>query len=241
MTTTSLLWLTRLILAHLITDFMLQKSHWITERETKHYRAPTLYLHGLITAAGALLFIGWQYWPIAIFILITHIAIDIWKSYRPKTVAYFLLDQCLHLIVMLLSWIITFSNAPAIVQSVQSFVAKPKLWILLTGFVFITTPAGILIGQLTTKWREKIDNPEGLANAGKWIGIVERVILLVFILQQQYAAIGILIAAKGIIRFSEKDRQEVKTEYLVIGTLMSIVIALFTGLAMSYLLTRLKS
>ena len=31
-------------------------------------------------------------------------------------------------------------------------------------------------------------------------------------------------ANKGIIRFNEKDRQEVKTEYLVIGTLVSMKI-----------------
>ena len=47
----------------------------------------------------------------------------------------------------------------------------------------------------------------------------------------QYAAISLLIAAKGIIRFNEKDRPEVKTEYLVIGTLMSIGIALIIGQA----------
>ncbi len=36
----------------------------------------------------------------------------------------------------------------------------------------------------------------------------------------QFSAISLLIAAKGIIRFNEKDRPEVKTEYLVIGTLL---------------------
>ena len=56
------------------------------------------------------------------------------------------------------------------------------------------------------------------------------------VLQNQYSAIGLLITAKGIIRFNEKDRQEVKTEYLVIGTLMSIGIAILTGLAVKMLI-----
>ena len=48
-------------------------------------------------------------------------------------------------------------------------------WIVLAGFVFVTSPAGILIGQLTSQWSRKIDDPENsLANAGKWIGMVER-------------------------------------------------------------------
>jgi hypothetical protein len=38
------------------------------------------------------------------------------------------------------------------------------------------------------------------------------------------------VAAKGIIRFNEKDRQEIKTEYLVTGTLMSIGLAIITGI-----------
>lgn len=36
------------------------------------------------------------------------------------------------------------------------------------------------------------------------------------LLQDQYAAIGLLITAKGLLRFSEKDRQEEKTEYVLI-------------------------
>ncbi|MEO7960219.1 MAG: DUF3307 domain-containing protein, partial [Ginsengibacter sp.] len=60
--------------------------------------------------------------------------------------------------------------------------------------------------------------------------ITERIIILIFVLQSQYSAIGLLVAAKGIIRFNEKDRQEIKTEYLVIGTLLSMVIAIITGL-----------
>jgi hypothetical protein len=84
---------------------------------------------------------------------------------------------------------------------------------------------------LTGQWSRKIDDADNsLAHAGKWIGIVERVIVLILVLQNQYSAIGLLVAAKGIIRFNEKDRQEAKTEYLVIGTLLSIGVAIATGL-----------
>jgi hypothetical protein len=103
--------------------------------------------------------------------------------------------------------------------------------VVLAAFVFVTSPACILIGQLTSQWSKKIDDADNsLAHAGKWIGIAERVIVLILVLQNQYSAIGLLVTAKGIIRFNEKDRQEVKTEYLVIGTLVSIGIAIVTGL-----------
>jgi hypothetical protein len=79
-----------------------------------------------------------------------------------------------------------------------------SIWKTIAAFIFITTPAGILIGQFTSKWREKIADAESLADAGKWIGIVERTIILIFVLYNQFSAIGLLVAAKGIIRFNEK-------------------------------------
>ena len=112
----------------------------------------------------------------------------------------------------------------------QHLNTQTAFWKVATAFIFVTTPAGILIGQLTKQWREKLEGSESLANAGKWIGIVERVIILIFVLQNQYSSIGLLVAAKGLIRFNEKDRSEIKTEYLVIGTLMSIGLAIITGL-----------
>ena len=112
----------------------------------------------------------------------------------------------------------------------QSINENLSIWKIITAFVFITAPAGILIGQLTKQWRNEIAHAESLANAGKWIGIIERIIILIFVLYSQYSAIGLLIAAKSIIRFNEKDRPEIKTEYLVIGTLMSMGLAIITGL-----------
>jgi hypothetical protein len=103
-------------------------------------------------------------------------------------------------------------------------------WKIATGIIFLTMPAGILIGKMTRHWRENIAGAESLENAGKWIGIAERIIIVIFVMNNQYSAIGLLVAAKGIIRFNEKDRPEIKTEYLVIGTLLSIVTAIITGL-----------
>src|SRR5690242_17964502 len=103
-----ILWLTKLILAHLLTDFILQPTKWIEDRNKNHYRSAYLYLHTTITAFVAWLFIGWQYWPIALIIWITHTLIDIWKSYRPDQPKYFLLDQLFHIAIIAGSWWFTF-------------------------------------------------------------------------------------------------------------------------------------
>lgn len=224
-------WLTRVLLAHLLTDFVLQPTSWIEDRNQKHFASGKLYLHGLLTAAVAYVLAGWSYWIVALILLISHTIIDGWKSYQPQRVRYFLIDQLLHLVVIAGCWYFIFLDWQAIKGFWQWLNSDPHKWVLMTAFVFVTTPAGILIGQLTGRWSKRIDDADNsLANAGKWIGIAERIIVLILVIQNQYSAIGLLVAAKGIIRFNEKDRQEVKTEYLVIGTLLSIGIAIITGL-----------
>lgn len=228
--TTASVWLIKLVLAHLLTDFILQPKRWVEDRDAKHFASGKLYLHGLVTALLAWIMTGPQYWLTALVILVTHILIDGWKSYRKKMVLYFLVDQLLHLGVIAICWCTLFVSWRDVQIAWQQLNTAADTWKIITAFVFLTAPAGILIGQLTQQWRDKITGAESLANAGKWIGIAERIIILIFVLYGQFSAIGLLVAAKGIIRFNEKDRQESKTEYLVVGTLLSIGLAIITGL-----------
>jgi hypothetical protein len=224
------IWLIKFVLAHLITDFILQPKSWILQRQQKHFAAITLYLHGLITALVAWAILGIQYWLVALVVLISHILIDGWKSYQAPSNKYFIIDQLLHLLVIILCWFCTFYTTLPFEKTWVVLQQNIFFWKLLTGIVFVTFPAAICIAQLTKQWREKINDADTLANAGKWIGIIERIIILIFVLNNEYSAIGLLIAAKSIIRFNEKDRPEIKTEYLVIGTLLSFVLAILTGL-----------
>ena len=68
---------------------------------------------------------------------------------------------------------------------------------------------------------------EGGFNAGSLIGNIERWLILAFVIMQRYEALGLLIAAKSIIRFG--DAQTRKSEYVLVGTLMSIFIAVLAG------------
>ncbi len=228
---TGTIWLTKLLLSHLLTDFILQPGQWIRDRNEKHFVSVKLYLHGVITALSAWLFTGGQYWGVALIIFVSHILIDAWKSYRPRTIDFFIADQLMHGLVILACWYFNFMDWSQTRAGFMQLNADRHIWIVATAFVFVTAPAGILIGEMTGRWRDKLDDPDqSLANAGKWIGIAERIIVLILVMHNQYSAIGLLVTAKGIIRFNEKDRQELKTEYLVIGTLLSIGIAIVTGL-----------
>jgi hypothetical protein len=232
--TATFIWLIKLILSHLITDFILQPKSWVDDRNAKHFASLKLYLHILITATLAFILLGYQYWLVTIIILFTHLLIDGWKSYQKQTATYFIADQLLHLLVILGCWYFTFFNLSDVIATAKQVNETLSFWKTATAIVFLTAPAGILIGQLTKQWRDKLPEAGNLANAGKWIGIIERLIIFIFVVYGEYSAIGLLVAAKGIIRFSEKDRQEIKTEYLVIGTLLSIALALVTGLIVKF-------
>lgn len=91
-----------------------------------------------------------------------------------------------------------------------------------------------MIQILLSKWSRSIsDNvDDSLANAGKYIGILERLFVFTFILVGQWEGIGFLLAAKSVFRFGDlkesKDRK--LTEYILIGTLLSFGIAMGVGL-----------
>lgn len=232
-----LTWLIKLVLSHLLADFVLQPKSWVTERRQKHFSAPSLYLHGAVAGILAWIFMGIQYWYFALVILITHIVIDAWKSYRPAVFIYFLADQVLHFLVIVACFCFAFYEWSDITVFLADIGDNYDFWVIATAFLFLSFPSGIAIDQMTRKWREELPGAAGLANAGKWIGILERTLILIFLLQNQYAAIGLLITAKGLLRFSEKDKQEQKTEYVLIGSLISVCFSIITGIAVNYFLS----
>ena len=68
--------------------------------------------------------------------------------------------------------------------------------------------------------------------------MLERFLTLTFILLNQYAAIGFLLAAKSVFRFGElknpTDRK--KTEYILIGTLLSFALTIIVGITVRLIL-----
>ena len=84
------------------------------------------------------------------------------------------------------------------------------------------------------------DDSSSLNNAGMYIGILERLFVFVFIVMGQWQAIGLLIAAKSVFRFSDLTRAKDRklTEYILIGTLLSFALAV--GFSLIYIALKEK-
>jgi hypothetical protein len=224
--------LLRLLLAHLLGDFLLQPTKWVRAKNTKKEKAPEMYYHILVVTLLTYLFLwDWTHWYLPLFIMATHLIIDIWKSHQPPAFIYFLADQMLHFSIIVIVWAgLSFDTYTAF-GWITTCLNSTHFWILLTAYYLVTGPLGIAIGSATAKWQKEAGmEAAGLANAGIWIGRCERVLVLTFIITNQYTALGFLIAAKSILRFSDaEDRTQIKTEYILVGTLISFASAAMTG------------
>jgi hypothetical protein len=67
------------------------------------------------------------------------------------------------------------------------------------------------------------------ARVGATIGILERILIVVFVLTGSEAAIGFVVAAKTLARFRLLDDRDF-AEYYLLGTLGSVAVAIITGL-----------
>ena len=76
-------------------------------------------------------------------------------------------------------------------------------------------------------------------NRGRLIGNLERIVLTMVVAAGSYAALAFLVAAKGLVRSEEFEKSRDFTEYFLIGSLSSVLIALCAGLALRYALLTL--
>ena len=228
----------QLLLAHMLGDFLLQPKAWVEKKMRYQLRAPELYIHSVIHGLLAWLFTGiLQFWGMAVVIALSHGCIDACKLLlqKPETQRkWFFIDQLLHLAVIVVVWYLWQDPVVAIP------VFSTNVWLYLSAIAGLTLPTSIVIRTIFSKWHTFTD-PKGkrsLRNAGEYIGILERLMTFTFVVTNHWEAVGFLIAAKSIFRFGDLnnpgDRE--RTEYILIGTLLSFGIAIATGMGVQFLI-----
>ncbi len=224
--------LLRLLIAHLLADFLLQRKSWVNARLERHWKAPTLYLHVLTVGMLTYAFSGYYgNFRIPVFVMITHYISDLTKSYTDNSLRYFVTDQVVHLAIIAAAWYFYLWPAVPLINTLTHLFTDTHFLVIFTAYLFIVWPSGYLIAKITAGWQTQID-AKGLPDAGRWIGMIERILILTFVLINQFTGIGFLIAAKSVLRFGDiknpDNRKE--AEYILLGTMISFIIAIFTGI-----------
>ncbi|SIO94486.1 DUF3307 domain-containing protein [Vibrio spartinae] len=232
------------LLIHLIGDFYLQPGRWRAAKQKSTYRAPELYIHALLQGVALsvpALVLGMD-WPstaclIAIVVL-SHWAIDLWQATRHEhQLTHIVVDQSLHVLVFAL---LAFHMTTDItIDTILGYDKFSDGMLIALAYVLILKPTSVVIGSILNKYSITVtaNHPQmnGLVAGGELIGYLERILILTFTLVGSYAAVGFVFTAKSIFRFGELNKSDSRslTEYVLIGSLLSVVIATLVGTLVS--------
>lgn len=234
----------KILLSHILGDFVLQPASWVKNKEEEKLKSSKLYFHISIHVFLLLIFLQFnlkEYWAVCLLIVSSHFLFDVLKLYFQKRKTkriWFFIDQILHISVLVFATLFhkNFNF------SIDNFLTEKTL-LLSTAILMVTSVAAIIIKIIITQWNpeSKKENNDSLAKAGRIIGILERLFVFVFVITNHWEAIGFLLAAKSVFRFgdltSSKDRK--LTEYILIGTLLSFGLAVLIGVLYLYVLKNL--
>jgi hypothetical protein len=192
---------------------------------------------------------------LALLNALSYFAEQRWADKTNESRLLSLLVQIIAISILTSAWLgLTFSpGLPALIARLGGYttlfkfdgtqVKWPAHSAVLLGLLLVTNESNILIRYIFHLFKlepkqEPVTNPEDedeeksidtrQYNAGRLIGILERVIVYALVLNAQYGAIGLILAAKSVTRFKDLEKREM-AEYVLIGTLLSTLLAMVAG------------
>lgn len=244
-------------LAHLLTDFVFQTHRLVDQK--RRGKAAAYGLHGAIhylsaIAVTSFVLRGSFFSPrthlVIAALTILHLLIDLAKiklavSYPvcDGSIAY-VSDQLLHFLTVGVAAVLLSPGMPfrELIIALQNVRAIPNRFLAVPViYVAVVFGGGYLIRLLVHSLAEgvKSHSPEKaneqLQNAGLYIGWLERFLVVTALLVQSPATVGLILTAKSIARYPE-FKSERFAEYFLIGTLLSISMALLGGAVLAKLI-----
>lgn len=217
------------LIAHVLSDYFFQSDKGAREKNKNGFKSKTILQHILITfvCSWVLSFdVGFLFCSLGITAL--HYLIDGFKRKFNTSRYSFFIDQALHIIVIFI--FIALFHWYCISIPMITVVWDTKWLLTILGYLLVMKPANIFIREtIKVSNIKSISNTNSeLENAGKLIGTLERILVLTFVIIGKLEVVGFLIAAKSILRY--KDTNTIKTEYVLIGTMLSFGLAMMIGL-----------
>lgn len=243
-----------ILLAHLLADFPLQTDAMVAAKKDR--KLPFLkhgFLHLVTLLVVVALFTNLPLWSVRVALLLAayillHVGLDILKSQVIRrrlardSVWLFLSDQALHLAtIVALTWVLT-KYRWADVRAAISWSDLEQTHILLIAVLYVAVifGGGYFVRYLTRSLTLQLsgnqeESTADIRNAGLYIGWLERFLVLTAVLVQSPAMIGLILTGKSIARFPELKGARF-AEYFLIGTFLSISLALLGGIVLLRLL-----
>ncbi len=238
-----------LITGHALADFALQTRGMVRNK----HRFPGLAAHigvvFVVQAALLLPVLSLRMLVVVAGITVAHGIIDRTKaavSARSpgRGLEWFLADQFAHLAVLAVAWTLLRSDpgAPLLPGLLASGVVSPgalgAVAVLVAAYAFNFHGASAIVMAVLERYQLTGERGPATKAApaaapsparGQAIGILERWIVLTLVMAGQWGALGLLLAAKSVARFRDLEDRDL-SEYYLIGTLTSVLLATATAL-----------
>ena len=237
-----------LISAHLLADFLFQTSAY-SEKKRKMLKSLLLHCFIYFIVFEIIFFILFQCekaFILGLIISVLHFLINYTvnklEKYFPKRrlqLLFFSLNQLIHIVMIVgMYYILNLENLTNnLYTKLQTYEDFKIIVLYISVFSIILDPASVFIRKLFTSISPKTYHKTNLKElkAGNIIGKLERIIIAILLLNNQFGVMGFVLTAKSIARFKQMENKDFAEKYLI-GTLTSFLIALISVLILKGLL-----
>ena len=237
-----------LISVHLLADFLFQTSAY-SEKKRKKLKPLLLHCFIYFIVFEIVLLPILQFkkaFLLGMIISVLHFFINFTKNKLEKSfpqrrlqIWIFSINQLIHFVILIgIYYIFNLANSVSnLYLKLEGYENFKTIILYISVFSIIFEPASLFIRKLFTSISPKTYPKENLEElkAGNIIGKLERIIIAILLLNNQFGVIGFVLTAKSIARFKQMENRDFAEKYLI-GTLTSFLIVLTTVLILKGLL-----
>lgn len=230
------------LLAHMLGDYYFQSEQMAEQKNIKLAKLmqhSVIYLILCVIVTIPIFSVKLLEW--AVVVATIHAVIDFGKylyikycTKESNTAGIYIIDQAVHITgLAIVAYFMTINRVPIkLIAAFDDFlnvlnIGKIDLLSIMSVIIFLFKPANITIKQLLSKYKPdesmKFTKKDD-KNAGEFIGILERLIIYILLLMNQYSAIGLVLTAKSVARYNKIAEDKVFAEYYLLGTLLSTIL-----------------
>jgi hypothetical protein len=226
-------------LSHLLADFLLQPNSIARNKRNPGALLKHSAIHIITTLAIINFDLNFKVALAILFLAFAHAGCDYVKArFSRDGLTGFIIDQFVHLmLIACVAIYLTPNGGSNATNALRTMLRSSRVHLFLCVYVAVIFGGGYFVQKITNPFLKKIDakvvpSKPGLPNAGKYIGWLERSLVLTLLISGYPEGIGLLLAAKALVRYPEikEDNKAHFAEYFLIGTLTSVSLALFAGL-----------